>query len=158
MKKLLLSLLLIGMAGCAKGEIVGKYEFPITVKSEEWNELTRDEKVKMCQIPEDILTSMSSEALLLTILDYPYIGDIVAFSTIEIGFDHICDEFNGFREFIARKDCPEVVANQLSAALNDLDTDALRLTVLSILFHQDEIKSKIDVDKVNELEAKLEKL
>ena len=34
----------------------------------------------------------------------------------------------------------------------------LRLTVLSILFHQDEIKSKIDVDKVNELEAKLEKL
>lgn len=39
MKKLLLSLLLIGMAGCAKGEIVGKYEFLITVESEGWDEL-----------------------------------------------------------------------------------------------------------------------
>lgn len=54
-EKALLSLLLIGMVGCAKSEIVEKYEFPITVKSEEWNELRRDEKVKMCQIPEDIL-------------------------------------------------------------------------------------------------------
>ena len=48
------------------------YEYPITLDMPEWASLTSlQEKLEVCQIPEDILPQLTTPALIETVLDYP---------------------------------------------------------------------------------------
>ena len=48
------------------------YDFPVTQNDSEWAEFTtKQEMLDVCQIPQDKLESMTTTALLETVLDYP---------------------------------------------------------------------------------------
>ena len=52
------------------------YVFLIKPKSDEWKQLTIFERKASLQIPDDVLANISTEGLLETCLDFPYLFEI----------------------------------------------------------------------------------
>lgn len=88
--------------------ITSAYEFPVTPKSEEWkNYPTRQARVEVCQIPENMLNKMTTEALLETVMNYPFLPDYLAHDDYMTAARKFENEFNGFRELFSREDLTE---------------------------------------------------
>lgn len=101
------------------------YEFPITPDDPEWKTFTeKQQMVAECQIPERILESMTTSALIQTVLDYPLINDIHLFNSPEDASRVLSQDFNGFRELYTRKDTAKKLldAYQSSSVMDSVDT------------------------------------
>ena len=158
MKKLLLTLLSLCLVGCmfnASKQRTEKYIFPITTDDEIWKTLNQNEKIEETQIPDDILSALTSESLLETILDYPLISNLFSYSTMELGFEKVSEQFNGINEFRQREDAGKVVLEKLSKMIEDENRDELDFMVLSFLLQQAEIKSQIEEDEFKKVEKEL---
>ena len=88
------------------------YVFPITPESEEWKNLSMQEMLDACQIPEDKLKSMTTKALLETVLNYPFINDYFAFNTYEIACNTMSSRFNGFDALFSRDNVTSVLLDR----------------------------------------------
>lgn len=85
------------------------YVYPVLPGTDAWNALgSHAEMLAVCQIPEDILCRLTTKALLETVLDYPLMGDMHAYSTMELGFLRVRDQFNGLQELVSRPDAGAV--------------------------------------------------
>jgi hypothetical protein len=92
------------------------YEYPVKTGTTEWKSLkSRANRVKSCQIPDEMLKKISTSQLLETCLDYPYFIDMVAFDNIYDGFDKMLSEFNGIRELFKRADVLPTVIQRCKA-------------------------------------------
>lgn len=81
------------------------YEYPILPGTDEWKAiLDHSEKIKLCQIPEDILPLMTTEALAKTVVTYPFMVDMYAWNSTSIGYDVVALTFNGLQELERRPD------------------------------------------------------
>lgn len=93
------------------------YEYPAQPGTEEWSALDgRSEKAEACQIPEEILENMTTEALVYTVLNYPFMIDIYAYNYYSeegdsylLAMESIATEFNGLQELKQRPDAVEVI-------------------------------------------------
>jgi hypothetical protein len=92
---------------CAYGQVTinDVYDFPIKKGSKEWKQFELIEKrIEALQIPEHVLTKISTEGLLETCLAFPYLIDILFYDNYQKGFEALSAEFNGYRELLKRKD------------------------------------------------------
>ena len=81
------------------------WDYPVKPGSSQWKSLnSNEEKVNVCQIPENILPQLSTKDLLAICLAYPLINDIYAFNNIETGTNKLFKDFNGLRELAKRPD------------------------------------------------------
>src|SRR5699024_8850500 len=81
------------------------YEYPVRPGTAEWTSLeNHQEMVDACQIPEDILESMSTEELVQTVVAYPLNADMFAYDSTDIGFEIVSEHFNGLKELQERSD------------------------------------------------------
>ncbi len=86
------------------------YEYPVLPGTDEWAEFyTRNQKVEACQIPEHLLTNMSTRALALTVLKYPLLNDYIAYDDHLLAAQNMEKEFNGYRELLTRTDINDVL-------------------------------------------------
>lgn len=86
------------------------YDFPVTPYDEEWAEFeTKVEAELSCQIPEEILKEMTTEALLETVLNYPFLIDYVAYDRYYDAAEKFMRTFNGFEELLSRDDLTAVL-------------------------------------------------
>jgi hypothetical protein len=86
------------------------YEFPVKPGSIEWTRFqNQEEMISACQIPDDMLEGLTTEALAETCLSYPLYPQIMAFNNIQNGFDKLATKFNGFRELLNRMDAGTVL-------------------------------------------------
>lgn len=104
-----LSILLFTLISCAPRPLdsnaTDAYDFPVKPETAAWKAFTtHDEMLKACQIPESILRTMSTAGLVETILNYPLLGDMKAYNSIQQGFDTVAVQFNGLPELLNRKD------------------------------------------------------
>ena len=82
------------------------FEFPVKPGTPEWKELKTSAEIRAdLQIPDNILSNISTAGLVETCLNYPLIGDIICYNSYQQGFDAVFNNFNGYREMIKR---PEV--------------------------------------------------
>ncbi len=153
------------MAGSIEDILVEKtdnvpYVFPITPESYEWkNFKTKQEILTVCQIPEEKLKNMTTEALLETVLDYPLITDYLAFNSFEDACNVMCNDFNGFEELLSREDVTTVVLNRYATSnvltINEVNTDDVTLffepATIEYLIVCDEIKNGKFVTKEAEI-------
>ena len=122
------------------------WDYPVKPGMEEWKKLKGVEaRIKACQIPEDILYSLSTEELMDLCLRYPFIYDIFAFNSLEHGFDQLFNNFNGIRELYKRVDVASHLTKryaqqvQLFSYLDGNHTDAqkglfmISVSILEIL-------------------------
>ncbi|MCG8348419.1 MAG: hypothetical protein MI924_11650 [Chloroflexales bacterium] len=92
---------------------VDSYDYPIKPGSVEWKSFkTHDQKVAAIQIPPERLKAMSTAGIVETVLNYPLLGDILLFNSIQQGYDRVSGQFNGIAELYQRRDAGAVlVAN-----------------------------------------------
>ena len=160
------------------------YEYPITPKKtpEQWKQLGNHyKKLKACQIPEDILSEMTTRQLLLTCIDYPLAKDEDELNRSDLTFDYfgtIVNKHNGFVELFKRADFSEELAalykyytesvsenpEKFDALLNESDPKSLgqdRVDRLSCLFHMtncamsDGILNAADIEQIKAYSAEL---
>ena len=81
------------------------YQYPVVPGTDEWTALTDHvEKLELCQIPEEILSNMTTRALAETVLAYPLLVDMYAWDSTAIGYQVVSAAFNGLAELERRPD------------------------------------------------------
>lgn len=82
------------------------YEFPVRPGMKEWKALSSyPEMLRVCQIPEPVLQKISTAGLIETVLNYPlYMLTILAYDSMQQGFNVMAGRFNGITELLKRKD------------------------------------------------------
>lgn len=67
------------------------YQYPITPADEAWADFkTSQEMYDACQIPDGVLTRMTTEALLETVLNYPFLGTYKCYGDYETAAGYLC--------------------------------------------------------------------
>jgi len=81
------------------------WDYPVKPGMEAWKQLqSNKEMVNACQIPENVISSLSTEELTELCLRYPLIHDIFAFNNLNSGLDKLFNDFNGIKELYQRSD------------------------------------------------------
>jgi len=79
------------------------WDYPVKPGMEEWKQFqSNKEMTDACQIPEKILSSLSTKELTAICLQYPLLISMFATNTPDIGIDALFNEFNGIRELFKR--------------------------------------------------------
>jgi hypothetical protein len=80
------------------------YEFPIRPGTEQWKRLTNSEQMdSVCIIPGTTIRQMTTEALLLTCLNYPRLIDVFLADNIQNGFSFYSKHFSGLDSLMNRR-------------------------------------------------------
>ena len=113
--------LLVSLMGCTNQTNIttvdDAYDYPIKPGTDAWKALgSHVEMLKVCQIPETKLHSMSTEALVETVLNYPLFSDVLAYNSPQQGFDAMASQFNGIPELLDRKDAGTVLLAKYKTA------------------------------------------
>jgi len=98
------------------------WDYPVKPGTEEWNELSStQQREDTCQIPENILSSLSTEDLTKICLQYPFLYSFIfAQNCRDSGFEVLLYEFNGIRELYQRDDVSKELLKQYRCAIQNL--------------------------------------
>jgi len=92
----------IPLLGCEDAHL---WDYPVTPGMEEWEQLgSYQEKVNACQIPENILSCLTTEELIELTLRNPLFFSVRSHNFIDNGLNQFFNDFNGVRELFIRKD------------------------------------------------------
>lgn len=113
------------VVACQKGDtytITEPYQYPVVPGMEKWADLkSLQEKIEACQIPEDILTNMTTEALVETVVHYPLFGNAFAHDTPQMGLSEVKKYCNGLQELYTREDAIEKMEEFIREKLPQLE-------------------------------------
>ncbi len=102
------------------------YRYPLVPGTDEWDMLPDHQTMcDACQIPENVLKSLTTEQLVETILYYPLLCDMYAYDTFTDGVNEMTSHFNGILELLDRTDYANEASNILygeKTAKKDLST------------------------------------
>ncbi|WP_326906524.1 hypothetical protein [Sedimentibacter sp. MB31-C6] len=111
--------ILIFMVACQIGDtytITEPYQYPIVPGMTEWSDLkSLQEKIKACQIPDDILLNMTTEALVETVIHYPLFINAFAHDTPQMGLREVKKYCNGLQELYTR----DAAIEKMKAFINE---------------------------------------
>jgi hypothetical protein len=97
------------------------WDYPVKPGMEEWQKFkSKDEKVNACQIPESILSSLSTEDLTAICLQYPLLNNVFAFNQRSMGADMLFNDFNGIRELFEREETSKELIRHYNCIMQDL--------------------------------------
>ncbi len=98
---------------CVKGQVISQtYDFPIKPGTTEWSGLvTESERFNAMQIPDDILSRLTTLALVKTCLNFPAFGYITAYENSQTGFVILATKFNGLKELANRPNAARHLIN-----------------------------------------------
>ncbi len=81
------------------------YSYPVVPGTEEWSELsTLQEKIDACHVDPALMQSMTTEALIDTVLNYPLLLNILAYDSLEMGIGSVSNYFDGIDILAQRSD------------------------------------------------------
>lgn len=110
--------------------------YSVVPGTEEWERLAPEERYEACSVSEAEVENMTTDALIETVINYPYLINIYAYDTLALGVEEVSKYFPGLKELLSREDATEALeryitarASVLSANETDLNTfDAQTLT------------------------------
>jgi len=96
-------------------EIDKPYDFPAKPGTEQWTKLTSSKQMdEICVVPEEVLNTISTKALLITCLNYPRLIDLFLASDLQTGFNFYSSHFNGLANLLKRPDLSKVLLTTYS--------------------------------------------
>lgn len=99
------------------------YIYPIRAGTPEWKALgSYQKRIEACQLPESILKNMSTEGLVITVLNYPLYSDMFAFDNPQGSFEAFVRRFNGLKELLQRDDAGIELLNRYKT-MDPLDVE-----------------------------------
>lgn len=137
------------------------YRYPVVPGTDEWNSLkTHQDKVDACQIPQEVLATMSTAELVETILAYPLNCDMFAYNDINTGYSIVKEHFNGMIELERRDNATNelvmkysssdlsIFSNSPSRISQESSSDHFEVIVLSALISLDEYRNDLSPQNV----------
>ena len=110
-----------GLDFSEKWEAKDKFEFPDLSGMTDWERPNIiQERLDALQMPEAAL-KISTEGLLETCLDFPYLLDISFFDDYQKGFNAVVAKFNGFRELLKRPDLSKALLTKYYWMISDFE-------------------------------------
>lgn len=94
------------------------YTYPVLPGTDEWNSLSMDERIALSHVNEEIVEDMTTEAVLITTLQYPFIINIFAYSTVDEGIEVVKGYCAPLAELLTRDDALQKVNLYLEANNN----------------------------------------
>ena len=91
MKKIFIILIIISVCTtCYNTAHSQPYRYPVMPGDSLWkNEKSYVDKVKLCNIPDSFLTSMSTDDLIISIFQFPYIQNLLLFDNFILDSRHL---------------------------------------------------------------------
>lgn len=157
---------LAGTASAQRGPGLGRpgdaYEYPVQPGTVAWEALqSHEDMIRVTQVEVSLLASMSDAGLLQTVLNYPLLGDVLAYNSPQQGFDAIRSQFDGMRELLERERAAKLLLRryqQTDAAdvpavlgLEEQGRRARDLFYLELLLAQREVLAGMDDSLLDEL-------
>ena len=138
------------------------YQYPVKPGTEEWKALmTHEDMLAVCQIPEPVLKEMSTAGLAESVLNYPLLGEYMAFNSPQQGFDQVASHFNGLSELLDREGAGKELLTRYSAmqpqaiTVNSPTRDdyekVFGINDLELIFEQDSILFNLKDAELREL-------
>ncbi len=143
-----------------KEAIEQSHKYPIKVGTEEWKSYSSSvQRIGLLRIGDKEIANMSTLALAISVLSHPYLSDIWAYNTLELGY--LCSEcyLDGLKELLNREDFEEAydilkdskeIFDYVLVDIGDEETNtaAVRQEIKLIgdlydLVHEDDIQSEI---------------
>jgi hypothetical protein len=126
------------------------WDYPVKPGTEQWKKLENNaQKVAVCQMPEDILSDISTRDLTSICLQYPLLYDVFAFNNRTRGLEKLFSDFNGIRELSKRIDAINHLSEQymseiqhfpsiLDASNIEIGHAIVRISMLEVLLSYSE--------------------
>jgi len=121
------------------------YKYPIIPGTEEWKNLkTGEEMLEVCQINANVLEEMSTQSIIIAILEFPTLLDVFHRHQYQADFNQLFTRLNACKELTKRKDASETLINLLKV-VDPLAEGSERISmVLELLICQKEFLSKMN--------------
>lgn len=153
----------VGKQGSDTTAVGGAYQYPVKPGTAAWNRLKDSkEREAACQIPADALGRMTTDELIESVVDYPFLMQIYAFDTYEQGFAKLKASFNGYRALLERDDGPVKLlarykATEVPVGGTAIDqSEVFGLSNLEAILCQSEVRARLSEAEVTELEEQME--
>lgn len=134
------------------------YEFPVKPGTEQWVNLGSSKEMdEVCIIPDQVLSALSTKALLFTCLDYPRLIDIFLADNLQSGFNFSSNHFNGLKELLKRPDLGQVLIKSyvnIDIQKNTLEGYDSKLTNFQIAFFEILLAQKEIINQFDLLEKR----
>lgn len=105
---LLLCFLILAVAKATLGEkdkpITKAHVYKVLPGTEEWNAMTPKERTKSCYVSREEAAAMTTDALVETVLTYPFLINIHAYDSLTYGIEEVKGYFPPLEELLTRKD------------------------------------------------------
>lgn len=85
------------------------YVYPVNPSTKSWGSLTLKERIAVQQIPEEKLKNMTTDEVFQAWIDLPGRLEVLAFSTMQKGFEITKKRYNVLSELLNRKDVGSIV-------------------------------------------------
>jgi hypothetical protein len=136
---------------------VDSYNYPVYPGMPEWAEFkTVEEMIAACQIPENILHRMSTQAVIQAIWEYPFLINVVHRYQYQMDFDATFLGNNAYIELTKRTDAGRALLERLIIVNPVLSEERFEPKALEILISQNEFLSQLnDKEKKKIIETTL---
>lgn len=109
------------------------WDYPVKPGSKQWNAYTSyQERLEVCQIPQEILKDIPTEELVAICKNYPFSRNIFAYSSVQKGFEKVCEEFNEYRDLLQREDNVKWLTETLKSDIKKADVFLLSTNLQEI--------------------------
>jgi len=97
------------------------WDYPVKPGTAEWEQLgSYQERRNACQIPADVLSSLSTEDLMDICMLNPFLrSDVTIYGYNDRGLDSLVKKFNGVRELLQRDDASKWLLNWYRCAMKN---------------------------------------
>jgi len=124
--------------------ITEAYNYPIVPEMAEWAELkSLSEMIEVCQIPENILNNMTTEALIETVINYPLLINMFAYDKPQQGFKEVSSYFNGLQELVNRDDVSPKLETFVSRMSVKKDYSSLNSVLARVIMENLQIRDDV---------------
>lgn len=143
MKIIILFIALLGMSSYYTA-YSQPYRYPVLPGDSLWKAQTSYiAKVKLCNIPDDILIKMPTEDLIKTVYNFPFIQNLLLYDNFVDGFESTKNIFNGLDALTKRLNAPHLLFEQYCTdSTNNLATDILLEYILALPYMQNGLDEK----------------
>ena len=166
MKKFLISIVFILVCVCCFAFAVddqsaqntsGDVYYPVVFTSE-WKTLSRNERVAACRLSQEEISEMNTTDFITKLLQNPFMVDLYAFDSFELGYQHLKNDFPEISALESRADLGSSLIDVYQAipvaTSKDESNNILPLSFLEILIAQPDMTenlSKSDIEAIAEI-------
>jgi len=138
------------------------WDYPVKPGTEKWATFTTGQQMlDACQIPQEVLESLSTKDLAEVCLNYPLFFQYTAFNDEIVGISNMIENFNGLKELSKRKDGVKeliniykdfpVITQIQKKTSKDYDTP-YKLPFIELLLSNDIFVNQLDSQESKKLE------